>query len=138
MSDRSKANLRQLDKRTGAVREPTPPWGQAVLCFTRHLAEGLVQAIRQKNRIVSETLVTARRPYELSCYIGRKLFQMSIWPSDTQCRYEMGSALSRHDSIERSQFRLDEFHGSFEISMGTGPARRVDARLATECVYRQT
>src|SRR6516165_9725181 len=83
MSARSKASLRQLDECAGAVRQPASSWGQAMLFFTRQLAERSVQAIRQKHWIVSETLLAARRPYETSGHISRKLFEMTIRPSDT-------------------------------------------------------
>jgi len=49
----------------------------------RHFAKGKHVAIRQKHWIVSETLLAARRPYETSADIRRKLFEMTIRPSNT-------------------------------------------------------
>ena len=73
-----------------------------MLFVTHHLAERSVKTVGQKHWVVSETLFTARRPHEASRNLTGKLFEMSIGPSDAQCGYEMGRALSGREGRARS------------------------------------
>ena len=99
----------------------------AVFFHRVHFREGDVVAVGDKNRIVAESLIAAHGPDQGSVDPAFEGFHMPIWPAQRQGADEMGGAV-----VLARQFVLDGLHGDVEILVRTGPARRINARLATE------
>src|SRR4051812_33467917 len=106
-----KTRLREFHEGACAVRQAEPEWRQAVLLLARHFAESRRVAIRQKTRIVAETLSAARRPDDVALDARFEFFQMAVGPCDTQCRHEMRSAAFRRQRTALAQHGVDAQHG---------------------------
>src|SRR5262249_28980455 len=105
---------------------------QAVLLLARHLAEGAWVPVRQKHRIVAETLVAAWRPYQHTVDAALEGLNMTVRPGDAERRDEVRGTRRGRRRAEALQLLLDVAHGAAEILVGAGPARRMDARRAAE------
>src|ERR1051326_3372896 len=97
-----KAALREFQKRARTMRQALPARRQPVLLFGAHLAEGTVEAIGKKNRIVAESLVSARRPYDRSIDAAFERRGLAVGPRQAQNGDEGAAPLLRR----RGAFRL--------------------------------
>src|SRR5258708_4736256 len=79
-----KAALREFQKRTRPVRQALHVRRQAVFLFRAHLAKGAVEPIGEKDRIVAETPLAARRPYDRSIDAAFERRGLSVRPSEAQ------------------------------------------------------
>src|SRR5579863_1455939 len=102
-----------------------------------HFAEGSCVAVRQKHRIVAETLVAAWWPNDRAVDAAFEFLRVPVWPRNTKRGNKMCLALRRCGGAECVEFLFDDFHGAVEILVGAGPARGINAGLATECIDRQ-
>src|SRR3954471_20855895 len=83
--------LRQLYKGARAMREAAPARRQPVFFLGRHFPEGAVVPVRQEHRIVAETLRAARRPDQRAADAAFEFLHMTVRPSETKRRDEMGA-----------------------------------------------
>src|SRR5262245_3105971 len=105
-----------------------------MLLRIRHLAEGQRVAIRQKHRVVPETLVAAWRPDKGAVHRSVEFFKVSVGPGEAERANELRLALAARVRAALAQLVFHRLHGTPEVLFGTRPARRVDTGLATECI----
>ena len=75
----------------------------AVLFLGGHLAEGLVMAFRQEDRIVAEALLAARRPDQLALGLAAEIFGVAVRPGQADDGDEAAAALlGRRPRLPRS------------------------------------
>src|SRR5450755_2584398 len=79
-----KAALREFQKRARAMRQAFPERRQAVFLFRAHLAEGAVEPIGEKDRIVAETLIAARRPHDPAIDPALECRDLTVRPREAQ------------------------------------------------------
>src|ERR1700690_1768538 len=58
----AQARLRQFDEGAGTVRQALAFRRQAVVLLGAHLAEGAIEAVRLKQRVIAEAFVATRWP----------------------------------------------------------------------------
>src|SRR5205085_11347356 len=76
----SKAGLRELQERTGAMGEAVSERRQAVFLLARHLAEGLLVTLRHEHRIVAEAEIAARGPNQGTVDAAFELLHVTVGP----------------------------------------------------------
>src|SRR5471032_1238556 len=79
-----KAALREFQKCACPVRQALPMRRQAVLLLRAHLAEGAVEPIGEKDRIVAETLIAARRPHDSAIDPALECRDLTVRPREAQ------------------------------------------------------
>ena len=98
-----------------------------------HLTERALEAVRQKQWIVTEPFITPRRPSDDAVDASFEVLDMTIRPADAQRRDEMRDALRGRRRATLLHQPFDLRHGGREILARAGPARRVNAGLAAKC-----
>src|ERR1700730_12386127 len=79
-----KAALREFQKRARAMRQALSARRQAVLLFRAHFAEGAVESIGEKDRVVAETLIAARRPHDSAIDAAFERRGLPVGPGEAQ------------------------------------------------------
>ena len=103
----------------------------------RHFAEGGGESVRQEQRIIAETGVAARRPDDVAIDAAFEFLDVPVRPGETQSRDEMRAALIGRYCAAFDQQRLDAIHRKAKVLVRSGPARRMNARLAIEGLDHQ-
>src|SRR3546814_1408902 len=85
--------------------------------------------VGDEHRVVAEAAVAARRPHRLAMHLPLHRFGVAVRPGEAEGAGEPGPPVAGAGSQQR---RPDLFHCGSEILGRPGPARRVDARLASE------
>src|SRR5216684_2633066 len=132
-----KAALREFQKRARTMRQALPARRQPVLFFRTHLAEGAAEAVGKKDRIVAESLVSARRPYDRSVDAAFERCGLPVGPSQAQNGDEGAAPLLRRRGVFRLQLFLDHLHRLRKVFFLSGPACRMDPRRAVERLDRK-
>src|SRR5690242_7544144 len=130
MSAPLKAGLRELQERAGAVGERAALRRHPVLLLARHFAERACEAVGLKHRIVAEPTLPTRRPNQDAVDPGLEFLDVAVRPGETQSRDEMRAAVGVAHRAFCPQQVLDLAHCGGEISVGSGPARGMNARRA--------
>ena len=95
----SQTGLRQFKEGAGAVREATAFGGKPMFFLCAHLAECLVEAVGQEERIVAEAFIAARRPDDGAIDAAFETLDMTVGPGKAQRGNEMRAALFRSSSV---------------------------------------
>src|ERR1700682_5136179 len=90
-----KAALREFQKRARAMRQALPARRQAVFLFRAHLAKGAVEPIGKKDRIVTETLIAARRPHDSAIDAALESGGLPVGPNEAKGGDESAAPLFR-------------------------------------------
>src|SRR6476620_11233961 len=105
---------------------------QPVFFLRAHFAEGAVEPVRQKQWIVAEAPLAARRPDDDAVDARFELLRMLIRPSEAQRGDEVRAALLRAACAAFDQKRLDAVQRAAEVFLRPGPSGRVNAGFAVE------
>src|SRR5258707_6091801 len=133
----AKTGLRELQKRPRPMRQAESPGWQAVFLHTCHLAERDMIAIRKKNRIVTKSLVAARRPNQRAVDSALKLLDVAVRPGDAQCRHEVrGAGLWRYGTAI-AQLLVDLLHSRPKVLVRACPSGRMDAGRTAQRIDRK-
>src|SRR5262245_30668541 len=100
----AKRTLREFHESPRPVREAFPTRRQAVLFVRTHLAESAVEAVGEKDRIVAETEMAARRPNDFAIDATFEGGELPVGPGDAEGGDEGGAAVIR---LPCREFLLD-------------------------------
>src|SRR5262249_31415042 len=100
--------------------------------LTRHFAEGALLAVGQEYRVIAETAVAARWPYQRAGNARFEFFALPLGPGEAQRRDKMRAAALGRGRPARLQLLFDRFHGAGKVAIRTGPARGVNSRRTVE------
>src|SRR5260370_40135053 len=123
----AKTGLRELQKRPRPMRQAESPGWQAVFLHTCHLAERDIIAIRKKKRIVTKSLVAARRPNQRAVDSAFKLLDVAVRPGDAQRRDKVRGTGLRCHRTAIMQPSVDHLHCCPKILARACPSGRMDA-----------
>src|SRR5262249_6262136 len=118
-----KADLRELHKRAGAVRQAQTQRRQPVFFNAGHLAEGTIKSVRHEHRIVAETGRPARGPDQLAVGARLDFLEMAVGPGNTERGHELRTPLVRRLWPGLPQKTLDLRPSSVQILDRPGPSR---------------
>src|SRR5262245_1960883 len=105
------------------MRQPLALRRQSMLFLRGHLAEGAVEPVGPKKRIVAKTFVATRRPYRDAIHPALELLNMVVGPCEAQGSHEMRTPLVRPLGASLDQQRLDAIHCRAKILVGPRPSR---------------
>ena len=88
-----------------------------------HLAKCHLVPVCNKDRIISESVMAARRPDKLTIDPAFKNRLVAIWPDQSQNADEMGAAIIALHRGKRAVYLL---HGQNEVLVWSSPARRIN------------
>ena len=108
--------------------------GRLVLHCRLHFAEGLGEAAGHEHRIVTEAFVATRRPNQDAVDAAFENVTVALGPGKAEGADEMGLARVGRDGAPGLELFFDIAHGQRKILGSTGPARRIDAGIATQCI----
>src|SRR5205823_14499383 len=109
-----------------------------MLLRVRHFTESASMAVRQKQGVVAETLIAARRPHKSAVHRSVEPFNVCVGPSETKRAAELRLALVRRLRAALAQSHCHSLHSAPEVLFRPRSARRVTTALTAKRIDGQS